>query len=797
MSYKFESAADWLFKKKWARYTVITLGGLFVLFSLFFFSIYFGMWGKLPSKEELASLDQSLATQIVDKNGKVYGKFFIFDRRPVEFKELPDHLIDALVATEDARFYDHDGIDKRSLLRVFFKTLVLQNESSGGGSTITQQLAKNLFGRNESSKVNLVVSKFKEFIIAQRLEEIHTKDEIINLYFNTVPFPDNTYGIESASQKFFGKPTEQLNLSEAAILVGSLKANTGLNPRLYPERSKTRRSVVLQQMIKYDRLESQDTIGMELDTVALNYQQYDDTGAVPFLRELIRQKAKVILDSINQNGKTIYNLYRDGLTIETTLDIKLQTYAENSMTEHLSQLQKTYERAWGNAAPWKRTSVLQPILESTSDYKKLAAQQLSEGALKDSLSRKRNRTIFDWEAGITEKSVTLSDSIENRLSQLQCGFVAIDPNDGSVLAYLGGIDFKHSQYDHVVQSKRQVGSTFKPFVYGAAIENGMDVCTYFPIADRTYIFDGKEWAPRNSGATEPDMMYSMKGGLSNSLNTVAAQIITKTGFDPVINFAKKMGINAKLPRVPSLALGTAGITVENLATAYLPFANGGKTIQPRYITRIKDRLGKIIYEAPRKNENQKPLSDFTQQAIIEMMRGTVNEGTATRLRSTYGLRNDIAGKTGTTQDNKDAWFVGLTPNLVAVTWVGNDDYRMGFSSTALGSGANAALPILAGLLKKVNADTTYRAIANSRFAVSPSVIQAMDCPMFKKDSTLTTSFIDDLFGIAQKRYSETVYLDSRGKITEIDRKEIDNDTIEDKKGGVFSFLKRKEKDAEN
>ncbi|PHR93889.1 MAG: penicillin-binding protein [Leeuwenhoekiella sp.] len=792
-------------KRKWVRYPLMALGSLFFLFSLFFLSIYLGLWGKLPTKYELSHLEQSLATQLVDRNGENIGNYYIFDRRPIGFEEIPTHLRDALIATEDARFYKHDGVDKLSLMRVFFKTLLMQDESSGGGSTLTQQLVKNIYGRPDNGTLGLVVSKFKEFIVAQRIEQVYSKDEIINLYLNTVPFPDNTYGIESASQKFFNKSTELLTLNEAAILVGTLKANNSYNPRVNPERAKKRRDVVINQMLRYKYLKPQDTIGMERDTIVLNYQERSDLGIAPYFRELIRKEARELLKNYSKEDGSSYDLYQDGLTIHTTLDKKMQQYAEASMREHMAALQTQYEKAYGNYAPWKQKSILQPSLERLPYYQKLIKDSITGQALEDSLNLKKKRSIFDWNTDERTQQISVRDSLAHYLSLLNCGFIAMDPQTGGILAYVGGIDFENFKYDHVSQSERMVGSTFKPFVYTTALENQMDPCTYYDGSQEVYHFNGKVWSPSNSGGEGEDLKYSLKGALSNSINTVAVKVLLDVGIGKVINQAKRMGIESKLPYVPSLALGTAQIKMRDLASAYTAFVNQGKPAKPYYITKIVDRSGRVIAKFEPEIAEKPVMHSSTRQAMIEMMKATVSEGTATRLRYTYKLKNDIAGKTGTTQDNKDGWFVGITPGMVAVTWVGNDDYRIGFSSTGLGAGANSALPIYAKLMQRLNADTTYTSFTQQKFrSPSAEVANALNCAPIVRDSTSRVqSFFESIFNGQEESFTKEVYLDDRGKILKTVEQpveeEIDTEEQEDEgnNGGFFSFLKRKKKKNNN
>ncbi|TYP70890.1 penicillin-binding protein 1A [Aquimarina intermedia] len=731
----------WL-QNPWIKWSLVGITGLLVLLIAFYISIYAGAWGTVPTAKTLSTLKQAEATQVLDKNGELIGKYYIYDRQPITFDDLPRHLIDALIATEDVRFYEHEGIDNKSLLRVFFKSILLQDKSSGGGSTITLQLAKNLFGRKDYGKISIIVNKLKESIIASRIEAIYSKNEILTLYFNTVPFPDNTYGIESAAQKFFNKSTKELNLSEAAVLVGSLKANNGYNPRLYPERSQSRRDVVLQQMVKYEYLDEDRASSTMQDTIALDYQHFNhDMGVAPYFREVVKKQLDSLLKNYkNENGDP-YNIYSDGLIIHTTLDYQMQTLAETAMQEHMRELQAAYEKDHGNRAPWKKELNLKSSTVSrTKAYKKLKANGLSESQLKDSLRAKREMELFEWEGNVTEKASTL-DSLQHYRKFLNTGMLSIDPTTGAVLSYIGGIDYRYFKYDHVSQSKRQVGSTFKPFVYTAAIDNGMKPCTYFPVRAVTYT-NVDDWTPTNASETEdPYLNYTLETALSNSINTIAVKVLNKVGIPKVIELVKKLGITSEIPEQPSIALGTAGITLKEMAGAFASYVNQGKSVTPYLITKIADKNGTVLAEYNPKIAEEAAYTEYTREVVLEMMKATVDEGTAARLRTTYGLSNDIAGKTGTTQDNKDGWFVGITPRLVSVTWVGNDDYAVGFKSTRIGQGANAALPIFAKLYTKMNTDTTFDRYTKSKFdATSPEVRDDLDCEPEKRDNFLKRLF---------------------------------------------------------
>lgn len=717
---------------KWILGILLALA---LLLLIFYFSIYFGMFGKIPSTGELSELKQNEATEVISADGKLIGKYYIFDRQPVKYEQLPQHLIDALIATEDVRFYKHDGVDGRSLLRVLFKTLLLQDRSAGGGSTITLQLAKNLYGRKNYGALGIVVNKFQETIISRRLEEIYSKNEILLLYLNTVPFSDNTFGIESAAMKFFGKRTPQLSLEESAVLVGMLKASHYYNPRIYPDRSRLRRDVVLLQMLKYGFLDEETAETAKLQDVVLDYQSFShDQGLAPYFREQLRQDVMAILDTLPTKNGEPYNIYRDGLIIHTTLDHQMQGIAEKAMLTHMASLQKAHEKSYGKNAPWlKNREIILEAVKRTNTYTKLKEEGLTDSQVLERLDEnKRKMNLFEYGEDLEIEASTL-DSIKHYTKFLNAGFLAVDPETGAVKTWVGGIDFENFKYDHVKQSKRQVGSTFKPIVYTAALENGISPCTYFSITEVTY--EGG-WTPGNSGPPpeDPYMNYPLQTALSQSYNTIAVKVLMETGIMNVLAQANRMGITSKLPRVPSLALGTAELNLTEVAHAYTSYVNKGRPSTPYYITKIEDGDGNILAEFKPQIANSRAFTNTNGQLMIEMMKSVINEGTGVRLRSTYGLQNDIAGKTGTTQANKDGWFVGIMPKLVTVTWVGADDHRIGFRTTSIGQGANSALPIFALFLKSLNEDARYSEITQARFPrPSEDVLAMLDCEPEERD----------------------------------------------------------------
>ncbi|WP_166965718.1 transglycosylase domain-containing protein [Yeosuana marina] len=739
-----------LLKNKWFKYAIKGLLALIVLNILFISSIYLGLWGKVPSKDQLKDLKQSQASQVLDVNNNLIGKYYIYDRQSIPFTDFPQHLIDALISTEDARFYEHNGIDIKSLFRVFFKTILTGDKSSGGGSTITLQLAKNLFGRKDFGPFSIVVNKIKEAIVASRLEDIYSKEDILTFYLNTVPFPDNTYGIESASLKFFNVHTKQLNISQSATLIGSLKANNSYNPRLFPKKSRARRDVVIKQMEKYGYLTPEKATKSIANKLVLDYQYYaPNEGLASYFRAEIKKQ----LDSLLQqdkfkkpNGET-YNIFQDGLKIYTTLDNTMQRYAEQAMRDHMTKLQAIYEKAYGKNAPWlKSKSAFIASKRRLKKYKTLKSLNLTEKDIEDSLKIPQEKELFSWD-GTVIKSISTLDSLEYYMKFLNSGLISLDPKSGAIRAYVGGIDYHFFQYDHVSQSKRQVGSTFKPIVYTAALESGMKPCTYFSAKAITYT-DYDDWTPINASETEDDdLNYSLEKALSNSINTIAVKVLHETGIDNVIAQAKAMGITSHIEEVPSIALGTSNLSLIELAKAYTSFVNDSRPSTPVFITKIEDKEGHVIASYNDINPQQpaeKAFSDYTRQVMLEFLKATVNDGTAQRLRSSYGFKNDIAGKTGTTQDNKDGWFVGIMPNLLTITWVGNDNQQIGFSNTSIGQGANSALPIFANYLKELNKDPKYNAITKATFEKpSTDVIDDLDCELTKKDGFFKRLFSTD------------------------------------------------------
>jgi len=735
-----------IFKKikfPYLRYGVFALLGIFLIGFLFFTSVYFGAWGKIPSTTELATFEYQRATEVYTADSILIGKYFLYDRQPIPFEEFPKPLLEALVAIEDERFYEHSGVDALSLMRVGIKSILLQDKSSGGGSTLTQQLAKNLYPRRDRKKSNLAVHKVKEMVMASRLEDTYSKDEILTHYLNTVSFGDNTFGVESAALKFFNKSTKNLNLEEAAVLVGMLKATYGYNPRVFPENSLARRNLVFQSMVNNDFLTVAEKDSLSEIPLQLDYKKYDyNAGLAPYFREEVRKK--LLKWTAQQKEKGIdYNIYTNGLKVYTTLNYKMQRTAEKVMQKHMKSLQGQFEKSYGKSAPWStNTKIIEKAVRATPYYKRLIAKGLTPKQAWDSLGQKRTMMLSDWSGDKTVNASSI-DSVKHYMKFLNTGSLAIDAKTGAVRTWIGGIDFKNFKFDHVAQSQRQVGSTFKPIVYTAALEVGIPPCAYFSASEVEYE-NLKGWSPSNSGdKDEAYLNYSMEESLSKSVNTVAVKVMEATGIENVITQAKKMGVFSKLPEQPSLALGTGEIYANELAGVYASYVNEGMAVLPYLIETITDQKDSVLVNFEPKRAKNSAFSSQTRQIMLEMMKSTINTGTAKRIRTTYKMNNDIAGKTGTTQNNKDAWFVAITPKLVSVTWVGLDNHEIGFRSTSLGQGANAALPLFALWYKELGKDKTFDAITKAKFE-SPSeyVLDQMNCEPVKRDGFFKRLFTD-------------------------------------------------------
>lgn len=728
----------------WAGVSFVAL--LFAGFVFLFVLVWSGILGHLPDRKELLAVQNPLATEVYSADSVLLGRYFIQERSDVQFRNIPTFTIDALVATEDVRFYEHSGIDKRSLLRVLFRSIILMDESGGGGSTITQQLAKNLFPRNNYRMLSLPINKIREVIIASRLERVYDKNEIITLYLNTVPFGDNTYGIEAAAQRFFSVHASQLRPEQSAVLIGMLKATYLYNPRLFPERATERRNVVFSQMRKYGKLDEAQTRELQSIPLALSYNKIThNTGIATYFREYIREDVSAWCKNNKRPDGEPYNLYTDGLRIYTTIDSRMQRYAEEGMKTHMADLQKQFRSHWGKKAPWAGVpGFIEEAVKRSPRYKSLAARGVSEEQINKIMNTPVPMSVFTWE-GEKEMSMSPIDSIKHYLTFLQTGILAIEPSTGAVKVWVGGIDHHYFQYDHVrASTKRQVGSTFKPIVYAAALERDMKPCEFTSAEKVTYVNE-KGWTPENT-EDNYDLKFSMEGALTYSVNTVSVKVLERAGINNAIALARDMGVTSNLPAVPSLALGVADISMFEMVSAYACFVNNGRSVKPYMISSITSHDGKVLHQY-KPEPSVQVISPETAQLMVQMLKRTVNEGTAARLRSRYGIANDVAGKTGTTQSNADGWFMAMMPKLVVGCWVGADDRRIRFRTTSLGQGANTALPIVARFIQKANTDESLSPVMRARFSELPrSLENDLSCALYKTDKNL----LERIFGKKEK-----------------------------------------------
>lgn len=713
------------FKKWMIRSAIWGSSGLIIFLSL----IYLGIFGPIPTYTELKSIKQANSSELISIDSKVLGRYYIENRVDVQFSEIPPFLIHALLATEDTRFFEHKGIDIRALLRVFFKSILLMNESSGGGSTLSQQLAKNLFPRKSYWLASMPVNKFREMITAQRLEKIYSKEELLNLYLNTVPFGGTIYGINVASQTFYGKKPTKLSIAEAALLVGMLKGPSLYNPVNHPERALIRRNTVLSQMVKYNYLT--ETAYQRLSRSSLNIRynpQGRNAGLASYFREFIRPELEKMVGGIKKPDGNYYNLYTDGLRIYTTLDYYLQLFSEQAVKEQMPQIQANFFREWRNGKPWGSNAFLWSIAKQSVRYKLLENAGATQAEMEADFNKPVPMQMFAWnELQSVQRNISPLDSIKISLQMLQAALLSMDPKSGAIRAWIGGNHFGYNQYDHV-HANRQVGSIFKPIVYAAAIQEGLNPCTYYPNEQITYP-EYEDWKPGNADDVYGGF-YSMGGALSKSINTIAVQVLLATGIDEVRDMGKTLGITSKIPKAPSIALGSAELSLYEMTNVYATLVNKGVKSAPHYLLRIETREGEVIYSAPRP-EREQVIEPFITTTLIPMLKSAVNEGTGARLRSTFGLRMALAGKTGTTQNNSDGWFMGASPNLVTGVWVGASLPAIHFRSTASGQGAATALPIFGSYYHRLAQSPGLRKYIQGDFYLEiDSTSSEVSCPPY-------------------------------------------------------------------
>jgi penicillin-binding protein 1A len=736
------------------------VSGAFLLILLFLLAGW-GVFGEMPKFEELENPQNDLATQIISSDGVQIGTFFKENRTPVSYEDLPQHLVDALVATEDARYYNHSGIDARGTLRAFIFL-----GKKGGASTITQQLAKLLFHGTRTKGWRRYTQKIKEWVIASRLERQYTKKEIITMYLNKQDFIFQAIGISSASRIYFNKNIKDLKIEEAAVLVAMLKNPRQFNPHreISKKKSLNRRNVVFSQMEKYGYITEQQKDSLQKLPLKLDFSpEGHNDGTATYFREYVRSwMAKWVKENPkeeNAEGEPEYfDIYRDGLRINVTIDSRMQKYAEEAVQEHMANLQKEFDKQEkdNKTTPFRNLTeaeverILNRSMKSSARWKKMLSQGKSKKAIRKSFDEKAEMSIFSWKGEI-DTIMTPRDSILYYKKFLRSGLMSMEPQTGHIKAWVGGVNYKHFQYDHVYQGARQVGSTFKPFVYATAIDQlKLSPCDTLPLSQITIpagshgVID-KGWTPKNS---PPDYTgyLNLKEALAKSVNTISARLMDRIGPEPIVRLAKKMGVESDILEVASIALGSVDLKLSEMVGAYSTFANQGIYTKPVTITSIEDKNGTVLYQfVP---ETRDVISKEAAYVTINLMEGVTHSGSGIRLRTRassrydiknvvtghpYEFTNPIAGKTGTTQNQSDGWFMGIVPNLCTGVWVGADDRATHFRTTTFGQGATMALPVWGLFMKKCYADKTLK-ISTEAFPKPKNLTIEVDCKAFKRDN---------------------------------------------------------------
>jgi len=728
-------------RKAWKIFAIFWVC-VFVFFTL----LSMGWLGFMPSFEELENPHSNQATEVLSEDGEILGFIGVENRSDVTYGELSPNLINALIATEDVRFYKHSGIDSRSLMRVFFKTLIGRHSSSGGGSTITQQLAKNLFPREHKGKIGTVFSKFKEWVVAVKLEHNYSKQEIITMYLNTVDFGSNSFGIKTASKTFFDKSPAELTVDEAAVLVGLLKAPTAYSPVLNPENSLNRRNTVLAQMNRYDYLDDEEYERLKAKSIDMSHYTLPshNDGLATYLREYVRNYMKDWCKHHRNSDGDHYDVHKDGLRIYTTIDSRMQRYAEAAVREHLGkEVQPQFERELrlrgGNPfcdiSSEQQEKIMVKAMKNSDRYYQMKHEQgLSDKEIRKAFNQKVKMRVFAWN-GNRDTVMSPWDSLLYYKKFINVGMMSVEPGTGHVKVYVGGINYRHFKYDNV-QSHRQVGSTFKPFVYTMALQDlGMYPCTEVPNSEVCFEQWGQpDWCPKNSTHERENEMVTLKWALAHSVNWVSAYIMKQGSPEQVVSIARKMGVTSDIDAVPAICVGTPEITVYEMAAAMATFANKGEYVEPIIITRIEDKKGTVLQNFS--TSRHEAISERTAYLMIELMKGVVHSGTGVRLNYRYRLNEfstAIAGKTGTTQNNSDCWFVGITPRLATAIWTGGEVRSIHFRNMTFGQGAAQALPIFGHFMRNVYQDKSLHFSRADFERPSVPLDTELDCSKFQQE----------------------------------------------------------------
>jgi len=738
-----------------------------IIFVFGFYSIkidLFGLFGGMPSLQDLEKPQSESSSELYSNDTILLGKYFRYNRSPIKYHELSNELITTLLVTEDIRFYNHSGIDFKGLVRAtygVFKNIITLGSSGleGGGSTITQQLAKNLFKiRNEKKGklsnmpfIGLIISKIKEWIVAVKLEEFYTKNEILSMYLNIAEYGSNSYGIKVASKTYFNKLPSQINYNEASIIVGLLNKPTKYNPFYNPENAINKKTEILYNLYKYSKISKMNFDSLSALGVNLTYKvENQNTGQAPYFRTVVKNYL------INWAKNNNYDLFSDGLKIYTTIDSKMQHHAENAVAEQMEKLQNIFNKHWDGKNPWidekgyEIKDFLKNSIKKTKRYKDLLKNNNGDiTRVFDILNEKKEIKVFSWNQEI-DTIFSVMDSLKYYKNFLQAGFISIEPKTGHIKAWVGGINHKYFKYDHVKQGKRQPGSTIKPIVYAAAIDNGYSPC--YPVVDAPVVFelpgqDPPYWRPDNHNGKWTGETMTLRKAMANSVNSITAFITKKISPKTIVDYAKKLGIKSKLDPVPAICLGAGGdVSLFDLVGSYSTFINKGIWTEPFFISRIEDKYGNLIQKfIPTKNE---ALSEETAFLMLHMLKGSKEEegGTARGLNPELTLNNDVGAKTGTTQNASDGWFIGVTHNLVSGAWVGGDDRSIHFKNWTYGQGARTAMPIWQQYMLSVYNDSTTNINKGKFDKPSKKISIEIDCSVYNndlKDDSLNV-FIDKI-----------------------------------------------------
>jgi len=707
--------------KKILKYFLIILSSILLICVLLFFVVYSGIFGPLPNKEALTSIKNEEASLVISSDSVIIGKFFAENRTNISNAEIPEQLKNALIATEDKRFFTHSGYDLQSYFRVFFKSILWIESQGGGGSTLTQQLVKNLYGRRNFGVLSLPVNKIKEIIIAARMEEVYNKEELLLLYLNSVPFGEDVYGVEAASHRYFNKPARMLKVEESAVLVGLLKANTYFNPRLNPQNSLERRNMILTLMEKQKFLTKAALDSLRRIPLSLNYENMITEAPAGYFVYQVEKKTLDILEDIQRKDGKEYDLKKDGLKIYTTLNMQIQQITTEGIHKHLYDMQK----------------LLDNELQYNNIKKKWHRNQLKLSGADNSI--RKNIEVFDW-TGIATRRMNKTDSLWYYYKMLNASVLITNPKDGSVITWIGGNDFRKLPFDMVL-SHRQIASTFKSFLYATALENNFTPCTYLDNIQKVYP-EYDNWEPKNFDYKfTKDSTVALWYALANSMNLPTLDLYFKTGRENLINTCNRLHFPSTNDNSPSIALGTLDLSLYEVVRAYGAFANKGEMTETVMINKITDAKGNVLFK--RKNARpEKVFNKETTEMITAILQRAINQGTGTRIRNQFAIRADLAGKTGTAENYTNAWFVAYTPNLVVGTWVGASSPEVHFYS-GNGSGSSLALPIVGNVLRAIENNARWRKQFLTPFIISDSISNGLNCDPYKE--TGIKGFINRLF----------------------------------------------------